>query len=68
MAASLRTAGTTLVPGLGLESVASPISISRILDAKLNGRILPSVVGTKVQPAVTAAAGSINHGFSSGIT
>jgi hypothetical protein len=31
MAASLRPAGTTLVLGLGLESVASPISINRTL-------------------------------------
>lgn len=61
MAAILRPTGTTLVPGLGVESVGSPISINRTLDAKLNGRILTRVVGTKVQPAASASAGSINH-------
>jgi hypothetical protein len=49
MAASLCPAGTRLVPGLGVESAASPISTNRTLDTKLNGRILSSVVGTKAQ-------------------
>jgi hypothetical protein len=61
MAASLCPAGTTLVPGLGVESVASPISTNRTLDANMNGRILIRVVGTKVQPAATASSGSNNH-------
>jgi hypothetical protein len=40
MAASLRTAGTTLVPGSRGRISADPDSPKRPLDTKLNGRIL----------------------------
>jgi len=59
MAASLRPAGTTLVPGSRGRILDDPVSPQRPLDTKLNGRILSRVVGTKAQ--ATAQAGSINH-------